>query len=281
MTHFLAVATIVWYIASTALTGLQLWRPSRRGRTQTFTLATLYAGFVCHTATVINVLLDPRYLLLSNSADYFLWASWGLAVAFVGLGKRLSSPLIGAFIVPVIVLLMGSSSYLLHQTATSLIDRHSTDQVRGVVLPLLHAIPALIAFVSLVLSLVVSAVFLIVERRLKSKRLDVLDISAPNLQRLDLLIRQLVQASFVSISFVVLSGGLWAVSAQRPVFSDFVSVVSGIITWILLALVLYLRIAKRCSSKQFARFALLVSGLFVLSVLLLLSASERLSHGGL
>jgi ABC-type transport system involved in cytochrome c biogenesis permease subunit len=280
MTHTLAIATILFYIASTALNGVQLWRPSRKGKTSVATQALLYAGFVCHTATVLNVLLDPRYILLSNSADYFLWASWGLAVAFVGLGKRLSSPLIGAFIVPLIVLFMGCSSYLLHQAATSLIDKQSSDQVRGVVLPLLHAVPALFAFVSLVLALVVSAVYLIVEKRLKSKKRDVLDISAPNLQRLDALNRQLVQVSFVSISFVVLSGGLWAVSAQRPVFSDVVSVFSGIVTWILLALVLYLRLVKKCSNKQFARFALYVSGLFFLSVLFLLSASNRLSHGG-
>jgi ABC-type uncharacterized transport system permease subunit len=279
MTHLLAIATIVFYIASTAFIGLQIWRPSRRGKSKWAIAATLYAGVVCHTATLLNVILDPRYLLLSNGADYFLWASWALALAFVALRKKLAFPVVGAFVVPLIVLFMGSSSYLLHKASSSLLQENS-DTVRGVMLPLLHAIPAIVAFVSLVLTLVVSVVFLIVSKRLKAKKRDVLDFAAPNLERLDTLNRQLVQASFIAISFVILSGGLWAVSAQKPVFSDFTSVVSGIVTWILLAFVLYARMVQGCTTKRFARLSLAVSGIFLLSVLLLLLGTAPLSHGG-
>jgi ABC-type transport system involved in cytochrome c biogenesis permease subunit len=241
--------------------------------------ATLYAGVVSHTATLLIVILDPRYLLLSNGADYFLWASWALALAYVALRKKLAFPLVGAFIVPLVVLFMGSSSYLLHKGSSSLIQENG-DAVRGLLLPLLHAVPALVAFVSLILALVVSVVFLIVSKRLKAKKRDVLDVATPNLERLDTLNKQLLQTSFIAISFVILSGGLWAVSAQKAVFSDFTAVVSGLITWILLAFVLYARMVRGCSMRRFARLSLFASGLFLLSVLLLLLGSARLSHGG-
>jgi ABC-type transport system involved in cytochrome c biogenesis permease subunit len=239
----------------------------------------LYVGILCHTATLLRVIFDSRSFLLSNGADYFLWASWGLALAFVALRKKLAFPLVGAFVVPLVVLFMGSSSYLLHKASNSLLQENA-DTVRGILLPLLHAVPALVALVSLILALVVSVVFLIVSKRLKAKRSDLLDSAAPNLERLDTLNKQLVQSSFIAISFVILSGGLWAVSAQKSVFSDFTAVVSGLVTWILLAFVLYARMIKGCTMRRFARLSLLASGVFLLSVLLLLLGTSRLSHGG-
>ncbi len=281
MTHFLAMLAIVCYVAASVLMLLQLWRPSRSGRTTRSTEYAFALGLVLHSLTMLFVVQDSRFVLVDNGADYFLWVSWGLALAFALLKRRLNYPLVGAFIVPGIVLFMGCSSYLLHKGSSSVLPAAGGASVEQYVLPLLHAVPALVSVVSLALAFVTSCVFLIVEKRLKKRHAGALSGSGPNLQLLDLLNKQLAQLGFVAISLVVLSGGLWAVSQQKPVFSADTSVVSGLVTWLLLAFILHVRLVLKWSPKQVSRLTVLVTGSFFISVFTVLLLAGRLTHANL
>jgi len=146
---------------------------------------------------------------------------------------------------------------------------------------MLHAVPALVSVVSLALSLVVSIVFLIVERRLKRRNVGVLAISGPNLQFLDRLNKHLAQIGFLAITMVVLSGGLWAVSEQKPVFSADSSVISGIILWVLLAFILHVRLVLRWSPKQVSRLTVVVTASYFVTIFVVLVLAGRLNHAEL
>ncbi len=281
MTHLLAVTSIVLYVVATALMLLQLWRPSRGGRSLRWGYRAFTLAFILHTVTLGVVLNDARYVLLDNGADYFLLVSWGLALTFALMQRRLNYPIVTAFLIPTIVVFMGSSSYLLHKESNSILAEPEAQTTEGVLLSLLHGIPALVAVVSLALALIVSAVFLIVERRLKQRRAAALDLGAPNLQILDLLNRQLVQVGFVAISFVVLSGSLWAVSQQKPVFSADTSVISGLVTWVLLAGILHARLVLKWSPKQVSRLTVFVTASFFVTVFVVMAWAGRLTHAAL
>ena len=281
MTHLLAVTSMALYILATALMLFQLWRPSRAGRTVRAAQLSFYSALALHTVTLGLVLNDSRYVLLENGADYFLIASWGLAAAFAALQHRLNYPIVAAFLIPAIVLFMGSSSYLLHQEAPSLLPTDSSQAKEGILLSLLHGVPALVAVVSLAMALVVSAVFLIVEGRLKARKAGALSISGPNLQLLDMLNRQLIQVGFVAISFVVLSGSLWAVSRQQPILSADTSVISGLVTWMLLAFILHVRLVLKWSPKQVSRLTVLVTASFFVTAFAVMAWAGRFTHAEL
>lgn len=281
MTHLLAVTSMALYIVATALMLFQLWRPSRAGRTVRVAQLSFYSALALHTVTLGLVLNDSRYVLLENGADYFLIASWGLAAAFAALQHRLNYPIVAAFLIPAIVLFMGSSSYLLHQEAPSLLPTDSSQAKEGILLSLLHGVPALVAVVSLAMALVVSAVFLIVEGRLKARKAGALSISGPNLQLLDMLNRQLIQVGFVAISFVVLSGSLWAVSRQQPILSADTSVISGLVTWMLLAFILHVRLVLKWSPKQVSRLTVLVTASFFVTAFAVMAWAGRFTHAEL
>lgn len=281
MTHLLAVTSMVLYVMATALMIFQLWRPSRAGRTVRVAQLSFYSALALHTVTLGLVLNDSRYVLLENGADYFLIASWGLAAAFAALQHRLNYPIVAAFLIPAIVLFMGSSSYLLHQEAPSLLPTDSSQAKEGILLSLLHGVPALVAVVSLAMALVVSAVFLIVEGRLKARKAGALSISGPNLQLLDMLNRQLIQVGFVAISFVVLSGSLWAVSRQQPILSADTSVISGLVTWMLLAFILHVRLVLKWSPKQVSRLTVLVTASFFVTAFAVMAWAGRFTHAEL
>jgi hypothetical protein len=227
------------------------------------------------------VLAQPRLLVLDNGGDYFLWVSWATALVYLTFRRRLGYPIVGAFVVPAIVLFMGSSSYLLHKSSPSLVEVTEGSMREGVWLSVAHGIPALISVVSLVLALVVSSVFLIVERRLKRRPAALLETSGPNLQFLDLLNKQLIQVGFVAISLVIVSGGLWAVSQQKPVFSLDSSVISGIVVWILLACILHVRLVLKWSPKRMSRLTVLVTALFFVSEFVVFVLAGRLTHASL
>ena len=280
MTHLLAIISIVLYIGATLLNFVQLWRAQSGGKVGVMARWAFIVAFVLHTATMGFVIQDPRLLLMDNGADYFLWVSWGLALVYLALERRLNYPLIGAFVIPAVVLFMGSSSYLLHKEGGSLIVQ-SAEKGEGVVLSLLHAVAALVSVVSLALALVVSVVFLIVERRLKRKKGTALAATGPNLQILDSLNKQLAQVGFGAISLVIVSGGLWAVSEQKPVFSSDTSVVSGIAVWMLLAFILNARLVLRWSAKQVSRLTVIVTAWFFVTVFVVMAFAGRFAHTSL
>lgn len=280
MTHLLAIISIVLYIGATLLNFVQLWRAQSGGKVGVAARWAFIIAFALHTATMGFVVQDPRLLLMDNGADYFLWVSWGLALVYLALERRLNYPLIGAFVIPAVVLFMGSSSYLLHKEGGSLIVQ-SAEKGDGVILSLLHAVAALVSVVSLALALVVSVVFLIVERRLKRKKGAALTSSGPNLQILDSLNKQLAQVGFGAISLVIVSGGLWAVSEQKPVFSSDTSVVSGIAVWMLLAFILNARLVLRWSAKQVSRLTVIVTAWFFVTVFVVMAFAGRFAHTSL
>lgn len=276
MTHLFAVCSIGIYIAVTAVYLAQLWRPSREGRSLASARIALTVAFALHTITMALVVLEPGMRVLDNGADYFLWVSWATALVFFLFRRKLEYPIVGAFVVPVIIAFMGSSSYLLHSGASSLVEREESGA--SVLLPLVHAVPALVSVVSLAMALIVSAVFLIVDKRLKRRPAVALLSSGPDLQLLDRLNRQLVQVGFVAISLVVVSGGLWAVSEQKPIFSLDTSVISGLAVWLLLAGILHARLVLEWSPRRVSRFTVVVTASFFISVFVVMAMAGRITH---
>lgn len=281
MTHTVALCCIVLYVTASAFLFAQLWRPSRRGRSTRLSQGALYSAFVLHSATMALVVRDSRMLVLENGADYFLWVSWALALVFL-VGRRwFAYPLLGTFIIPSIVLFMGSSSYLLHMSAESLVLTEPRGVREGLAVSLLHGVPALIAVVSLVLALVVSVVFLIVERRLKHRSALALDSGGLSLELLDSLNKHLVQVGFLSITLVIVSGGLWAVLLRKEIFTPDTSVISGLLVWVFLAMIVHARTSLLWSPKRLSRLTVLVTASYFLSVFLVMAVAGRIAHASL
>ncbi len=281
MTHSVAICCISGYLLSAVLIMVQLWRPSRAGRTAQVALFSFYIAFILHTATMFLVVRDLRWIALTNGADHFLWVSWVLACICVIARRWFSEPLLGAFAIPAIVVCMTSSSFLLHQGAASHIAAEPQTLREGVVVSMLHAVPALVAVVSMILALIVSAVFLIVERRLKRRSTRILSGSGANLELLDVLNKHLVQIGFVALSLVIVSGGLWAVLRRKEIFTADTSVVSGLVVWGLLGLILHARIILGWSPRRISRLTVAVMASFFVVVFLAMAFAGRITHARL
>lgn len=278
MTHLVAVCCISLYVVVSVLLLSSLWRARSRGRTVAVARTLFVVAWVLHSVTMVLVFKDAALVALENGADYFLWVSWALALVYLVGSRWVTFPLLGAFIVPAIVLFMGSSSYMLHMNATSVLEREPGGVRAGLSLSLFHGIPALIAVVSLALALAVSITFLVVDRRLKQRSTLVLEGPGVNLQLLDTLNRYLVQIGFVAISLVILSGGLWAILEQKAIFTLDTSVLSGVIVWVLLAAILHARLVLRWSPRRVSKLTVYVTASFLVSVFAVLALAGRITH---
>jgi ABC-type uncharacterized transport system permease subunit len=287
MTHTAAVIAICAYVVVAALLLAKVWRPGLfqalgKGHIagEVAIRAVYLTAFMAHTFSPTGMLREPLISHVTNGSDYFFWGSWALALAYALLMSRLHHPLIGAFLVPAVVLFMGSSSYLLHHNGAS---QGSTEGagIPETILSLAHGVPALAAVVSLALAFSVSAAFLIVERSLKRKGAHVMQCTGPNLQTLGRLNPRCVLVGFAAITLVVLSGGLWAVMEHKAVFTPDTSVVSGMVVWVLLAVILHVRMVLKWSPKKVSRMTVLVTGAFFASVFIVMALAGRVTHASL
>jgi ABC-type transport system involved in cytochrome c biogenesis permease subunit len=278
MTHLVALCCISLYVIVSVLLLIHLWRARTTSRLVAASRVLFTVAWVLHSVTMVLVFRDPALIALDNGADYFLWVSWVLSLVYLVGHRWVAFPLLGAFIVPAIVLFMGSSSYLLHMKTASLIPQTPSAAGEGLSLSLFHGIPALIAVVSLALALAVSVAFLVVERRLKKRSTLVLEGPGVNLQLLDSLNRHLVQIGFVAISLVIVSGGLWAVIEQKAIFTPDTSVISGLLVWTLLAGILHARLVLRWSPRRVSRLTVFVTASFLVSVFVVLAFAGRITH---
>ena len=279
MTHTFAVGAIVLYIISAVRYLVAVSFTSRRkSRTAQYFF---FAGFICHTLTLLEMSMNPATLFLENGSDYFFWVSWALGVSFILLRKRFEYPIFGAILIPTVAVFMGSSSYLLHKSASSVLAEDHGPFYDRALLTIIHAVPATIAVVCLTLATVVSIVFILLEKRLKGRGSNVLSISGPNLQSLDRLNTQLTLIGFVCITLVVLSGSLWAISMGMPVFTLDLSIISSLIVWILLGLIVHARISLQWSPKRTAQLTIFVMFIFFTSVILNAFENGSLTHSEL
>jgi ABC-type uncharacterized transport system permease subunit len=277
MIHTVSITAISLYALSAVAFLLQLWGAPPRGKRQLVAFWSCVVAVVFHTILMVLVVQDARFVLMQSGADLFLWVSWIVAVLFLVLRRRLNYPIIGSFVVPAIVLFIASSSFVLHLDSSA---GGSDPQLasRGLLLPLFHGVPALLSMVCMALAFVVSIVFLIVEKRLKRRKGTDLSSAGPNLQTLDHLNRHFAQGGFLAISLVVISGGIWSVMEHRALFSSDLSVVAGIVTWVLLAFILHGRFVLRWSPRKLSRVTAFTAGVFFLSLFIVLLMDGRISH---
>lgn len=274
MMHLLAVAALLLYLAAAVLylAGIA----SRKTATFPAGSWSLKGGFAFHTLVVGLFTTTERMVFLESRADYFFWLSWLVPLAFFALGRKLAYPIIGAFVSSAALLLLTSSSYLVHRSAAP----GASQAAQGdVLLIALHALPALLGEVSLVLAFIVSSAFIFQARRLKRKSLDALSLKGPSLEALEKLNHRFILAGFSALTIAVLTGSIWSILNGRILLGGDMAQWSAILAWILLAVILHSRVTLKWSAHRLSRVTVWVTGVFLFSVLLIAFLDGSVVHG--
>lgn len=219
-------------------------------------------ALLAHSVSLVMLSLDARFFPPSGSADYLFWLAWCVAVALRVMRRWLQFPVVASMVSGMVSLLIVSSSYLAHQ------DVHTDVGVSGgELLFVFHVIPTLAAETALVFAVVVSAVFLIQERRLKRRVAAAISLRGPSLAGLAKLNTVLMSVGFLSMTGAVLSGVVWSVVHGAPLLAADALQWTALLSWMVLGGVLNAILTLRWPARRVA-VCTVTSGMLFLSSLL-------------
>ncbi len=271
MLHTLAVTGVLAYIVASVLFVYAAIKPKRL--LTRIAYFCLLLGFVAQTVLLVPAVNENSPLYVEGGGDLFFWISWALTLAHLLLALRMPMPIVGAFAAPAAALFLTSSSLLAHMRGAH------TPGLPHWFLFSVHVLPILIAEFCLVASFVASAVFLVQDRRLKSKAAAGELLRGPSLKSLDNWNYRLVFTGFVCMTVAVISGAAWAFDSGKAVLGGDLSQWAALAAWVLLAVLVQGRQYAALSPRRLSLLTVSVSVLFFLSFFLIAVAGGNTIHG--
>ncbi|MCR5761317.1 MAG: c-type cytochrome biogenesis protein CcsB [Sphaerochaetaceae bacterium] len=202
-------------------------------------------GFVLHTAAIICRGIGAGRLPLTNQYEFATSFAWGLCLLSLIFIFRYRFYVMGAFVSPVIFLLIGYAAMQSREV------RDLMPALRSNWLGI-HVSTAIIAYGAFGVAFVLGIIFLL---RDKLKEKGFLDQHIPEKEKLDLIEYRSVALGILFLSFTIITGSIWAERAWGSYWSWDPKETWSLITWLIYAVYLHLRIRRGYQGKSAAIFA--------------------------
>ena len=222
------------------------------------------AGFFAHTYYLFNRFQQTQLPpLLSSMQDWLLVLAWMLVLFYLFLAIVRPDLPLGAFALPVVLLLI-ASTYLMRQPTHDLLDAQ-----RG--MKMLHASLLVFGMGCVVAGFVAGLMYLVQHSRLKTRNPKRSGWTMPNLERLAQFNRWSVMLAFPLLTLGFATGVFLVLKVGDPnrhvSFNDPTVIGSGVL-WVLLAAVFIRLLRVRSSSgKQVAWLTICGCGFVLLAIL--------------
>ena len=197
------------------------------------------AAFVLHCAFLVARGVAARRLPLSNQFEFANAFAWGIALLLIVVKKRLRADWLTVAAMPAVVLVMTYA-------ALQPMEIHDLMPALRSAWFGVHIGSAVISYSAFVLAGVSGLRYLLTARKLGD------DCKA--LDQMDYLSYRMVAFGFLFLTVVILSGAIWAEQAWSSFWSWDPKEVWALITWIIYAVYLHLRLRKKSRGKAMAWF---------------------------
>ncbi len=199
----------------------------------------MLVGFAAHTAALVVRGVGAGRLPLTNQYEFATSFAWGICLCFLIFLWRYKFQALGVFVSPIIFLVIGYAAM-------------QSKEVREL-MPALRSswlgIPvstAIIAYGAFGVACALGLMFLM-RGRLQGEHI-------PDGEHLDVLSYRAVSLGFLFLTFVIISGAIWAERAWGRYWSWDPKETWSLITWIIYAIYLHLRISRGWQGKAAAIF---------------------------
>lgn len=204
-------------------------------------------GFVLHTAALVTRGFGAGRLPLTNQYEFATSFAWGISLCFLIFLWKYKFHALGAFVTPVIFLIIGYAAMQSREV------RELMPALRSNWLGI-HVCTAIISYGAFGVSSAVSLMFLM-RQRMKNNAFWQEHI--PEEQKLDLISYRAVSLGFLFLTFVIITGAIWAERAWGSYWSWDPKETWALITWIIYAVYLHLRLSRGWKNKSAAVFAVI------------------------
>ena len=202
-------------------------------------------GFLLHTAALICRGIGAGRLPMTNQYEFATSFAWGICLVSLIFIMKFKFPVLGTFASPVMFLIIGYAA-MQSKDVHELMPALKSNWLG------FHVSTAIIAYGSFGVSFVLSLIFLFRDRITEN---GFLDKHIPNREKLDLISYRSVALGLLFLTFTILTGAIWAERAWGSYWSWDPKETWSLVTWIIYAIYLHLRIRRGYEGKAAAIFA--------------------------
>ena len=203
------------------------------------------AGFVLHTAALVCRGIGAGRLPLTNQYEFATSFAWGLCLVSLIFVIRFRFPVLGALAAPVIFLIIGYAA--MQSKAVGNLMPSLRSNWLG-----FHVSTAIIAYGAFGVSFVLSILFLLRQRVTPG---GFIDQRIPDREKLDMISYRSVSLGLLFLTFTIITGAIWAERAWGSYWSWDPKETWSLVTWIVYAIYLHLRLRRGWQGRSAAIFA--------------------------
>ncbi len=223
-------------------------------------------GFVFHTASIIARYIKGGHVPVTNMHEAASFFSWCVLILFFFHEFRYKLKLLSSFIMPIVFVLMFSSAIFPREI--KVLSPALQSYWFGI-----HVTFAFLGDAAFAMACGIGIMYLLQERHVKSKKLSPLFMKLPSLQTLDEINYHLITLGFPLLTLAMITGVIWANSAWGSYWRWDPKEVWSLITWLIYALVLHLRLTlgwrgKKAAILSIVGFAVVIFAFFGVTLIL-------------
>jgi len=202
-------------------------------------------GLALHTAALICRGVGAGRLPLTNQYEFATSFAWGLCLVSLIFVLKFKFPVLGAFSAPVVFLIIGYAA-MQSKEVKNLMPALRSNWLG------FHVSTAIIAYGAFGVSFVLGIIFLLRDRM---RERGFLDQHIPQREKLDIIAYRSVSLGLLFLTFTIVTGAIWAERAWGSYWSWDPKETWSLITWIIYAAYLHLRLRRGWEGHAAAIFA--------------------------
>jgi cytochrome c-type biogenesis protein CcsB len=212
--------------------------------------AVTVAGFTAHTVSHVFRVYELGRPPLSSPYESLSFFAWAIVLIYLVIEFRYRNRIMGAFVLPIAVLACSAAAALPSRIA-ELVPR-----LQGIGL-WSHVAMALFGNAAFALTFCAGLMYLIQERRLKSRHPGRHNFRLPALELLDDVGFKSILFGFPLLTLALISGSLWAEHARGSFFTWHPREIWSVVSWVIYAGLLYARVSAGWRGRKAALLAIL------------------------
>ena len=205
------------------------------------------AGLVLHTVALVCRGIAAGRLPLTNQYEFATSFAWGLCLVSLIFILKFKFPVLGVFASPVTLIVIGYAA-LQNKEVRELMPALKSAWLG------FHVSTAIIAYGGFGVAAVLAIIFLL---RDKMQEKGFLDTHIPSKEKLDIIGYRSVSLGILFLTLTIVTGAIWAEQAWGSYWSWDPKETWSLITWIIYAIYLHLRIRRGWKGKAAAIFAVI------------------------
>ena len=228
---------------------MYIWALTDRRATARLAMVLLSVGLGAQGIGIVLRWIAVGRAPLTNLYESLIFVAWALVAIYLILERRQKIIALGAFVSLMALIITACTTALTKDIAI-----HPALHSRWLAI---HVISSLVGYASFMLAFAATLGYIIQERLLKSKRINALQQQLPSLDAVDHLAYKMVALGFPMLTLGVVTGAMWAQTAWGSYWSWDPKETWSLVTWLVYAAYLHMRIVRGWRGKWANRLLLI------------------------